>query len=108
MKEFKPAFKGCVVVPLTDDDVDIERIKYHGDWANKKTHARIMKKPRKYQLTFYFKGFGGERGVEQVQILQRDDFIELAGYINTFATEMIEQIGKERVDLKRSYVSIRA
>lgn len=30
--DFKPAFKGCVVIPLTDDDVDIERIRYYGDW----------------------------------------------------------------------------
>lgn len=106
--EFKPSFKGCVIIPLSDDDEDIARIRYHGDWLNKRTHGRIIKKPRKYQLTFYFKGFDGERGVEQVQILQKDNFMALADYIKTYGDEMINQIGKDKVDLKKSYVSIRA
>lgn len=106
--EFKPAFKGCVVIPLTDDDVDIERIRYYGDWANKRTHARIMKKPRRYQLTFYFKGFGGERGTEQIKILDKEDFMELASYIKAFGDEALHEIGADKVNLKASYVSIKA
>ena len=105
---FKPAFKGCVVVPLTDDDDDLKRIRYYGDWANKRTHARIMRKPRRYQLTFYFKGFDGERGVTQVQILEKDTFMELSAYIREFGNETLHKIGADRVNLKASYVSIRA
>lgn len=105
---FKPAFKGCVVIPLTDDDVDIERIRYYGDWQNKRTHARIMKKPRRYQLTFYFKGYEGERGSQVIQILDKDTFLELSAYIKTFGDELISEIGADRVNLKASYVSIRA
>ncbi len=105
---FKPAFKGCVVLPLTDDDDDMARIRYHGDWQNKRTHARIMRKPRRYQLTFYFKGFDGERGVTQVQILEKDTFMELSAYIRAFGNEALHEIGVDKVDLKASYVSIRA
>ncbi|MDO4896357.1 MAG: hypothetical protein Q3971_03245 [Moraxella sp.] len=106
--EFKAVFKGCVVLPLTDDDADIERIRYYGDWANKRTHARIMKKPRRYQLTFYFKGHEGERGSQTIQILHKDNFMELSAYIKAFGDEALREIGAGRVDLKKSYVSIRA
>ena len=108
MQHFKPVFKGCVVLPLTDDDDDMARIRYHGDWQNKRTHARIMRKPRRYQLTFYFKGFDGERGVTQVQILEKDTFMELSAYIKAFGDETISEIGVGKVDLKASQVSIKA
>lgn len=106
--DFKPAFKGCVVIPLTDDDEDMVKIRYYGDWANKRTHARIMRKPRRYQLTFYLKGFDSERGTEQIKILDKEDFMELASYIKAFGDEALHEIGADRVDLKKSYVSIRA
>ena len=108
INSFQPVFKGCVVVPLTDDDDDIKRIKYYGDWQNKRTHARIMRKPRRYQLTFYFKGFDGERGTQQIQILDKDNFIELSAYIKVFGDEAVKEIGADRINLKASYVSIRA
>lgn len=106
--EFKAVFKGCVVLPLTDDEEDLPKIRYYGDWANKRTHARIMKKPRRYQLTFYLKGFHGERGLEQVQILEKDTFMELSAYIRAFGNEALHEIGVDKVNLKASYVSIRA
>lgn len=106
--DFKPAFKGCVIVPMTDDDFDESRIRYYGDWANPKKHRQIMKKPRKYQVTFYFKGYDGERGVEQIRLVQKDDFIRLSQYIEQEGNVMIAKIGRERVDLKASYVSIKA
>lgn len=106
--DFKPAFKGCVVIPLTDDNEDMARIRYYGDWASKRTHARIMKKPRRYQLTFYFKGHEGERGTQKIQILDKDNFIELSAYIKAFGDEALHEIGADKVNLKASYVSIRA
>lgn len=106
--DFKPAFKGCVIIPLTDEDFDAKRIKYYGDWLNPHKHHRIMRKPRKYQLTFYFKGFDGERGVDQIRLVEKDDFKELTHYIESVGNELIKAIGAEKVDLKKSYVSIKA
>lgn len=107
-KVFEPAFKGCVVVPVTDDDDDMERIKYYGDWYDRKRQYRIMKKPRKYFLVFYIKGYQGEKGVETIRIITRNNFSELTKYITEEGNNIINEIGKERVDLKASYVSIKA
>lgn len=108
MNQFKPAFKGCAVVPLTDDDDDEARIRYHGDWAVIAKRARIKSKPRKYLLTFYLKGYDGERGVDEVRILDRANFIDLADYIHLTGNEIINDIGAERVNIKTSHVSIKA
>lgn len=67
-----------------------------------------MKKPRRYQLTFYFKGFDGERGTEQIKILDKEDFMELVSYIKAFGDEALHEIGADKVNLKASYVSIKA
>lgn len=105
--DFQPAFRGYVRVPMTDDDEDLAKIKYVGDWKTKR--QRIIKKPRKYHLTFCFRGRFAGRGVETVQILQRDDFLELSAYIYTFGEEMLAQMGgTSEIDLKQSYVEIRA
>lgn len=106
--DFKPAFKGCVIVPMTDDDFDEQKIRYYGDWQNPNKHRQIIKKPRKYQVNFYFKGYDGERGVEQIRLVQKDDFTELSRYIESEGNKMLDAIGRERVDLKASYVSIKA
>lgn len=106
--DFKPAFKGCVIIPMTDDDFDEQRIRYYGDWENPRKQHQIMKKPRKYQANFYFKGLRGERGVEQIRLVQKDDFKALSHYITKEGNAMVDEIGKERVDLKASYVSIKA
>lgn len=108
MNDFKPAFRGCVIVPLTDDDDDEARIRFHGDWAILAKRARIKSKPRKYLLTFYLKGHDGERGVDEVRILDRVDFIDLAEYIHLTGNEIISDIGVDRVEIKTSYVSIKA
>lgn len=108
MSEFKPAFKGCAIVPLTDDDDDEARIRHHGDWAIPAKRARIKSKPRKYLLTFYLKGHNGERGVDEVRILDRANFIDLAEYIHLTGNEIISDIGVDRVNIKTSYVSIKA
>lgn len=106
--DFKPAFKGCVIVPMTDDDFDEQRIRYYGDWYNPHKQRQIMKKPRKYQVNFYFKGYDGERGVEQIRLVQKDNFEALSHYITNEGNKMLEAIGRERVDLHKSYVSIKA
>lgn len=108
MSEFRPAFKGCAIVPLTDDDDDEARIRYHGDWAIPAKRVRIKSKPRKYLLTFYLKGHNGERGVDEVKILDRANFIDLAEYIHLTGNEIISDIGVDRVNIKTSYVSIKA
>lgn len=108
MNTFRSAFKGCAVIPLTDDDDDEARIRFHGDWAIPAKRARIKSKPRKYLLTFYLKGHDGERGVDEVRILDRANFIDLADYIHLTGNEIISDIGVDRVNIKTSYVSVKA
>ena len=46
--------------------------------------------------------------MEQIQILDKDNFLELSAYIKAFGDEAIKEIGADRINLKASYVSIRA
>lgn len=94
-------------MPLTDDDADMARLRYYGDWQCPKKSKRITSKKRRFQLTFYLKGVNGERGREQVKILEKDNFMELAAYIHHFGNELRAEMG-DCVDLKQSHVSIRA
>lgn len=70
--------------------------------------SECKSKPRKYLLIFYLKGHDGERGVDEVKILDRANFIDLAEYIHLTGNEIISDIGVDRVNIKTSYVSIKA
>lgn len=57
--DFRPAFKGCVIIPMTDNDFDEERIRYYGDWQNPQKQHQIMKNPVNIRLIFILRGLRG-------------------------------------------------
>ena len=110
--EFKPAFKGCIVLPLTYQELNeciVHRaVRYYGDWINKL--KRITGKTRKYHLQILLKSTSGEKDITKIRLIERESFSELSAYIYHFAKEELDKARENgiEVDLMDSYCTVKA
>lgn len=112
-KDFKPAFTGCMSMPLyapTHEEM-IPRLKTYDDWQTKT--KRIFKKGRRFKVLFYlFDVDGHKRLHSKIVFVDRADKYGLTSMIrkwgNEFMAEHNESNPDSPIDLRISYATVRA
>ena len=111
--QFKPAFRGYLKIFLHENAPDTvpPRAELTEDWQTDRW--RIMKKPRKFQITLHiFDKDGFKRGLETMVFTSKGGKTDITNAIvdfgNKFCAELRERDKDLIVDLTKSYGVVRA
>lgn len=104
----KTFFKGYMKVKLENANLAtaVGNIEMVGDWKTKS--YRILSKPRRFGINFYFFNTQGEKAISSIQFMEVGNKEMLGEAIFQYANQMADENPEVEIDWSKSYAVVRA